>query len=116
MNEFRSTHVSHAAVAVAIVGIATAGPAFGTSPDAWAAHEKEVVSACTAASNLRDAEPGGKLIEFDDHVGLTAVVIDGHYPQAHLKNKRGRFLCLYDKRTRAAFVSAADSILQNRAR
>ena len=115
MNECRSRYLSHVVATVAFVGIATAGLVGGTTPDAWADHEKEVTSACAAASNLRDAKPGGNLIEFDDHVGFTAVIIDGHYPQPHMKHKRGRVLCLFDKRTRAAFVSDADFILQRRA-
>ncbi len=112
MNEFRS---SRAAATVAFVGIATAGLADGTTPDAWAAHEKDVASACVAASNLRNAKPGGKLIEFDDRVGFTAVIIVGNYPQPHMKDEPGRVLCLFDKRTRAAFVSDADLILQKHA-
>ncbi len=82
--------------------------------DAWAAFEKEVVSACVAASNLRNAKPGGKLIDFDDRVGFTAVVIDGRFSQPHMKNQRGRVLCLFDKRTRTAFVSDADPIVSKR--
>ena len=106
---FRTAHIFLTAVAVAFIDVAMVGTAHGTTPDAWAAHEKEVVSACAAASNLRHAKPGGKLIDFDDRVGFTAVVIAGRYPQPHMKNKRGRVLCLFDKRTRTPYVSDADS-------
>jgi hypothetical protein len=84
---------------------------WATTPEAWAAHEREVVAACVAASRLRGAKPAGKLIEFDDRVGYSAVVIQGRYPQPHMKNQRGRVLCLFEKKTREVFVSPADSIV-----
>ncbi len=99
---------------VVLVDVATVGAAHSATPDAWAAYEKEVVAACVAASDLRAARPAGKLVDFDDRVGFTAVVIDGRYPQPHMKNKRGRVLCLFDKQTRTASVSEADSMLQKR--
>jgi hypothetical protein len=49
-------------------------------------------------------------VEFDDRLGFTALIVDGYYPQPHMKNKRGRVLCLFDRRTRTAVVSDADSI------
>ena len=105
METFSTTHVSLAAATIAFIAAAMVGVANGTTPDAWAAYEKEVVSACVAASNLLDAKPGGKLLDFDDRIGFTAVVIDGRYPQPHMRNKCGRVLCLFDKQTRTAYVS-----------
>jgi len=112
METLRTTHVFPAAATLAFIAAAVVGVANGTTPDGWAAYEKEVVSACVAASNLRDAKPGGKLLDFDDLVGYTAVVIDGRHPQPHMRNKRGRVLCLFDKRTRTAYISEADSMLR----
>src|SRR5262245_8147553 len=97
---------------IAFTGILGVARTRGATPEAWAAYEKEVVTACTAASKLRDPKPGGSTVDFDDRVGVTALIIDGYYPQPHLKNKRSRVLCLFDKRTRMAFVSAADSIVR----
>ena len=99
---------------VAFSGILGTARVRGATPEAWAAHEKEVVTTCAAASKLRDPKPGGSAVDFDDRVGLTALIIDGYYPQSHLKNKRGRVLCIFDKRTRTGAVSAADSIVQSR--
>ena len=86
--------------------------AYGDAPEARPAHEKEVVSACVAASNLRRAKPGGSLVEFDDRVGVTALIVEGRYPQPHMKNERGRVLCLFDRKTRTATVSDADAMLR----
>jgi hypothetical protein len=112
VEKLRTASISITLVGIVFLAVVTAGIARGSTPEAWTAHEKEVVSACAAASNLREATPGGRLVEFDDRVGFTVVVIDGRYPQPHMKNKRGRVLCLFDKRTRTPFVSDADSMFR----
>jgi hypothetical protein len=50
-------------------------------------------------------------VDFDDRVGYTAMIIQGHYPQPHMKNQRGRVLCLFEKRSRTAYISSADAII-----
>jgi hypothetical protein len=99
---------------VAIAGILGLSRAHSATPEAWATHEREVVVACAAVSNLRNPIAGGTLVDFDDRVEFTAVIIDGYYPQPHMENKRGRVLRLFDKRTRTASVSAADLIVRRR--
>ncbi|GLS06261.1 hypothetical protein GCM10007860_34370 [Chitiniphilus shinanonensis] len=86
-------------------------PATASTPDAWSDSQRAVVQACVRASNLKNAQAGGNVIEFDDRAGVTAVVIAGRYPQRHMKNRPGRELCVYDKETRKAYVSEADSLL-----
>ena len=98
-------------IAVLAVGIvAVTSIAGGSPPEEWERHEKEVTSACLAASNLRDARTASSLISFDDLVGISALIIDGRYPQPHMKNAPARMLCLFDRRSRIAHLSAADSI------
>jgi hypothetical protein len=89
------------------------GVANGSTPEAWSAYEKEVTSACVAASHLRHARPGGQRVDFDDSVGYSVLVIVGRYPQHHMKNRPGRELCLFDKRTRTATVADADGLVRN---
>ena len=60
MEMFRTVHLSLTPIAVSFVYAATVGIAHGTTPEVWAAHQKEVVAACAAASNLRHAKPAGK--------------------------------------------------------
>jgi hypothetical protein len=86
--------------------------AHAATPDAWAAHYKDVTSSCIKASGLRNARPAGDPVDFDDKVGYTAIIIQGHYPQPHMKNKSGRVLCLYEKRSRMSHVSEADEIIR----
>lgn len=85
-------------------------PAHATTPDAWKSHKAEVIAKCTKASGLQDAKLVGELIEYDDSIGLTAALIAGTYPQPHMRNKPGRSLCLFDKRSRTANVAPADSL------
>lgn len=80
------------------------------TPEAWTEHKKAVLTSCMKASQLKQSRPASGLIEYSDQLGLTAVLLSGRYPQPHMKNQSGRELCLYDKKSRAAFVSEADSI------
>jgi hypothetical protein len=44
----------------------------------------------------------GKPVDFSDKV---LVIVDGIWPQPHMKNAPARFACLYDKRSRTAEVA-----------
>ena len=88
----------------------TAGAAQASSPDAWSAHDKEVAAACIKASGLKNAKPAGQPMAYDDGVGMTALLVAGRYPQAHMKNRPGRVLCLFDRKKREAVVTEADQL------
>ncbi len=93
-----------------LTAVAGVRPAAAASPVAWADHRREVVNACLQVTELRNARPAGELIEFDDTVGQTALLVTGTYPQKHMKGRRGQVLCLFDKRTRYAQVAEADAL------
>jgi len=82
-----------------------ASGAHASSDDAWAEYDTRVATACSAASTLKQAKPAGGLAHFDDRVGYTAVLIAGRYRPAHMKNRQGSELCLYDKKTGTAYVT-----------
>ncbi|WP_085745341.1 MULTISPECIES: hypothetical protein [unclassified Pseudomonas] len=84
--------------------------AHASSPDAWAAYDKAVLASCTKASGLKNAKPVGNAAQFDDRVGYTALLLQGQYPQKHMKGQQGTELCLYNKKSKTAFVSEWDSI------
>lgn len=50
-------------------------------------------------------------MDFDDRLGYSALLISGRYPQPQMHNKSARELCLFDRRTRKAFVSEADGLV-----
>ena len=93
-----------------LVVAATSGFAFAASPDAWSEHDKEVAATCAKTSGLAGAQAIGKPMVYDDRVGITALLIQGRYPQAHMKNRIGQELCLFDRQTREAVVTEADQL------
>jgi len=84
----------------AVVALAAA-PASASSPEAWAELFKRAQTACVKASDLKKPKAGTP-VDFSDKV---LVVVDGIWPQAHMKNAPARFACLYDKRTHKAEVN-----------
>ena len=72
--------------------------AHASSPDAWATYDKAVLTSCTKASGLKDSKPVGNAAQFDDRVGYTALLLQGQYPQKHMKGAQGTELCLYNKK------------------
>jgi hypothetical protein len=94
----------HAAACMAVV-LCAVGGVHAATPDAWVDYEREVTAACIGASGLTDAKPAGKLVDFDDRLGVGAIVIQGEYPQKHMKNAQGRVLCLFHKKTRTPYIS-----------
>ncbi|WP_166359363.1 hypothetical protein [Pseudomonas akapageensis] len=89
----------------------TTGQALASSPQQWAEFDKQVVASCTKASQLKEAKAVGRIAQFDDRVGYVAVLLQGRYPQAHMKNQVGRELCLFDKKNKTAFVTEWDSVM-----
>ena len=95
----------------AVVAVAaTGGFALASSPDAWSEHDKEVAATCAKTSGLADAQAIGKPMVYDDRVGITAILVQGRYPQPHMKNRIGQELCLFDRQTREAVVTEADQL------
>ncbi|MES2192028.1 MAG: hypothetical protein V4454_18045 [Pseudomonadota bacterium] len=99
-------HLSRFAICTCLL----AGAAQASSPAAWSENDKEVAATCAKASGLKDAQPAGQPMVYDDRVGITALLIQGRYPQPHMKNRIGRELCLFDRETREAAVTEADQM------
>lgn len=78
---------------------------FASSEQAWNKHDREIKSACIKASQLKNAKPVSNVMLFEDRVGYSAILIQGQYPQAHMKNKTGQELCLWNKTTKKAYLS-----------
>ena len=51
---------------------------------------------------------------FDDRVGYSAIVLEGRYPQTHMKNQLGRELCLWQRAKQKAFIVEADTLLKTK--
>lgn len=83
-----------------------------SSPDAWEEHQQEVQQKCLAASQLNDARVAGALVSYPDETGFDALLVSGHYPQAHMKQQPGLELCLFDRSNREAVLAEADKLLK----
>ena len=98
--------------AVAGAAVAAARPAAraqAASPVAGKQDEKAVVKACGDASQLKGTKTLGKPALFSDDVGYTALLLQGRYPQKHMKNLLGRELCLFERKSGTAHVTEADA-------
>lgn len=84
------------AILFALGFLATSAQA--SSPEAWGELFKRAAAACIKASDLKKAKAGTP-VDFEDKV---LVIVDGIWPQPHMKNAAARFACLYDKRSRTA--------------
>ena len=81
---------------------------FASSEQAWKKHDQDIKSACIKVSQLKNAKVVSNIMLFDDRVGYSALLIQGQYPQAHMKNKMGQELCLWNKTTKKAYLSEAN--------
>lgn len=101
-----------------LVALATPFPqaARASSPEAWAAYGQKVLKACRAVSALRQPVPLGARLDLPDADGalLSALLLEGQFPQPHMASRRGRELCLYDARTGRARVADAEPLLRQR--
>ncbi|WP_455887830.1 hypothetical protein [Pseudomonas rustica] len=81
------------------------GGAHASSSHAWNEQRQQMLKACLAASQFKDAHARGKPAEFDDQVGISALLVEGVYTQKHMQQRTGTELCLYDRQHQRAFVS-----------
>lgn len=70
-----------------------------SSDSAWEALFAEARKACEAASGLKKAEAIGAPTDFS---GKVLVLVNGRWPQPHMKNAEATFGCLYDKKAKQA--------------
>jgi heat shock protein HslJ len=87
----------------ATLAIATATPAFSSSPDSWARLDKASEAACLKATNLSSATMGPP-VRYSDRVGIDARVVTGIWPQPHMKGAKAKMLCLYNRKNKRVEV------------
>lgn len=97
-------------VAAAILALAGT-TAQASSPQAWAALDRQVSRACLAASGLTRAKILTDKASFSDRVPVELRIVEGYNRQSVIDVK----LCAYDRRTRrAATVDGAGRLGVNR--
>ncbi len=88
--------------APAIIALSvTSTPVQASSGPAWSEFNARVTRACVAASGIRHSRPS-TIVGFDDRVGTVAMLISNR-----TRKSTSSKLCLYDKRSRTAYVDDA---------
>ncbi|OLO05176.1 MULTISPECIES: hypothetical protein [Salinicola] len=87
-----------------------AGSASASSDAAWQEHDRAVIEQCQQASQFPDAAPAGDPVLFDDEAGMTALLIQGHYPQKQMNGQAGQELCLFLRSSQEVFIADADKL------
>ena len=78
-------------------------PAIAATPAAYMKLDKASEAACLKAANLGDATAGPPT-RFSDRMLIDARIIDGTWPQPHMKGAKARMLCLYNRKTKRVEV------------
>lgn len=87
MNQVRS-------VILAAAILDATSSAYASTADAWAELYAKAGAACLKAAPLNSAKLRGQPVDFQATV---LMIVDGRYPQPHMKNAKGTTYCLYDK-------------------
>ncbi len=80
-----------------------AAPAFSATPEAWAKVDAASSAACVKAASLVGAIAGPP-IRYSDKVLIDARVVEGSWPQPHMKGAKAKMLCLYNRKTKRVEV------------
>jgi heat shock protein HslJ len=78
-------------------------PATAATPDAWAKVDAASASACLKAANLGGAMAGPPT-RYSDRFLIDVRVVEGTWPQPHMKGAKAKMLCLYNRKSKRAEV------------
>jgi heat shock protein HslJ len=87
----------------AAAAVAMASPAFSATPEAWAKVDAASQAACVKAANL-SGPVAGPPVRYSDKFLIDARVVEGTWPQPHMKGAKARMLCLYNRKTKRVEV------------
>jgi hypothetical protein len=90
------------ATVLTVSALSAAASAQASSPGAWAEFNQRVTKSCLAAAGYRNARPS-PIVGFDDRAGKVAMLVSDRS-----RGSNNAKLCLYDKRSRKAFIDSAD--------
>ena len=86
-----------------VVALAAAVPAAAATPDAWMKVDKASEAACLKAAGLANATAGPPS-RFSDRMLIDARVVEGTWPQPHMKGAKAKMLCLYNRKNKRVEV------------
>lgn len=95
-------HRFNQVLVMVLIAASGTGSAHASSSTAWHQFDASVTKACVAASKIRNYR-ASTIVGFDDRVGMVAMLISDRTRGSSLSR-----LCLYDKRTKRAYVDEAE--------
>lgn len=99
------------AAVCALAPLLMAPPALAATPESWAKVDRASQAACVKAANLTDATVGPPT-RYSDGFLIEARVVEGTWPQPHMKGAKARMLCLYNRKTKRVEVQElADAVM-----
>jgi heat shock protein HslJ len=81
------------------ISLAIASPIHASTPDSWAKLDATTQAACAKASGLTSTTVSPS-VRFSDKLLVDARVIEGVWPQPHMKGARASMLCVYNRKTK----------------
>lgn len=81
------------------ISLAIASPIHASTPDNWAKLDATTQAACAKASGLTSTTVSPS-VRFSDKLLVDARVIEGVWPQPHMKGARASMLCVYNRKTK----------------
>lgn len=87
----------------AITAFSVAAPALAATPESYAKLDKAAEAACLKAANL-GAAVAGPPVRYSDKMLIDARVVEGTWPQPHMKGAKAKMLCLYNRKNKRVEV------------
>ncbi len=88
---------------IAVIAVSLSAPAIAATSDSYAKLDKVSEAACLKAADLGGATVGPP-IRYSDRTAVDARVVEGTWPQPHMKGAKARMLCLYNRKTKRVEV------------
>lgn len=88
---------------ISAMSLAIATPSYAATPDSWSKLDAATQAACIKVSGLTNATASPP-IRFSDKSLMDARMIEGVWPQPHMKGARASMLCLYNRKTKQVEV------------
>jgi hypothetical protein len=92
----------HVASLATVTLVGAGSGAHASSDQAWAAFGARVTRACVVASGIRNPR-ASRIVGFDDRVGMVAMLVSDK-----TRGSTDSKLCLFNKRTKTAYVDSAE--------
>ena len=86
-----------------IFTLTSISPLFASTPESWAKLDAASQAACIKASGLTSATAAPPT-RYSDKLLIDARIIDGMWPQPHMKGAKASMLCLYNRKTKRVEV------------